>query len=237
MTKSRSSFAYHRMRLDLIDVFAIGVRDGIYNNPTAFSSPPLVPAVFQGLIDAYVSTRGAYKMGGKVQKPAFLQAKIDLMRALDATAEYVDGVANGNELIIILAGYTPTKSNQSAVPAPVQPTGVRLTRSNTGILLAECDNQPVADTYLAFLTPHAPIPAGITVSGTGQIIVPSGGLGLQGHMNANAPSEVEFIMDINKNRKKKFMALIPGVTYFVTFVAINAQGVSPFSDSASCMCA
>jgi hypothetical protein len=237
MAKSRSSFAYHRFKLDLIDVFAIGVRDGIYNNPTAFSSPPLLPAVFQGLIDGYVSTRGAYKMGGMAQKPAFLQAKIDLMRALDATAEYVDGVANGNELIIILAGYTPTKTTQSNAPAPVQPTGVRLTRSNTGILLAECDNQPVADTYLAFLTPNAPIPAGITVSGTGQIVVPSGGPGAQGATAFGALGAVEFIIDINKNRKKKFMALTPGVTYFVTFVAINAQGVSPFSDSASCMCA
>lgn len=237
MAKSRSSFAYHRLKLDLIDVFAIGVRDGIFNNPVTFSAPPVNQTAFQALIDAYVNTRGAYKMGGKAQKPAFEQAKINLMKALDSTADYVTGVANGNELLIILAGFTPTKSNQSTVPPPVQPTGVRLTRSNTGELLSECDNQPVVDTYLAFLTPNAPIPLNISISGTGQLVVTSGMQGPQGAQGSNTPAQVEFIIDLNKNRKKKFMGLTPGTTYFITYVAINAQGVSPFSASASCMCA
>lgn len=237
MAKSRSSFAYHRLKLDLIDVFAIGVRDGIFNNPVTFSTPPVNQTAFQALIDAYVNTRGAYKMGGLAQKPAFEQAKNNLMKGLDSTADYVNGVANGNELIIILAGYTPTKTTQSNAPAPQQPTGVSLVRANTGELLSECDNQPVADTHLAFLTPNAPIPANISISGTGQLVVTSAMQGPQGVQGSNAPAQVDFIIDLNKNRKKKFMGLTPGTTYFVTYVAINAQGVSSFSAPASCMCA
>lgn len=238
MKKIRCSLKYHYIKLDSIPTFAGGVRDGIYNNPTVFNTPPMLQADFQAFISEYQSKRDAYKQGGLAQKAPFLNAKENLMVAMDDMAEYVDSVALGNANTIILSGFVPTKGTASDQPDPVQPTGLQVKQGSTGILYAECDKQDQAIGYGCIMTVGQPLPDNVVMNEVGQLIVSeSGNVGGEGNTAISASDGmVQGTFDLNPNRKKKFVNLTPGVTYYFVFYAYNAQGVSPLSASASLMC-
>ena len=60
----------------------------------------------------------AYKNGGKAQKGAYTTARTVLIAALDQNAEYIDGLAGLNTDMILLSGYTPTKTGDSKATTP-----------------------------------------------------------------------------------------------------------------------
>lgn len=235
MGRIRSKLSFKRMRVDQLDTFATGVRDGIFNNPAIFTTPPIVQADYQTIIDTFINTRAAYKQGGLAQKGAYEMARDTLIGTLVQLADYVNSVALGSEAIITTAGFVPTKGTASSRPMPLQPTGVVMTNGTTGVLLAECANQPYVNTYLCLLTANQPLPPVLSVNSSGQVVVPpeENSEAARAMMPFHGPP---IIIDLNSNRKKRFTGLVPGVTYYVTFVAINAQGVSPVSASVSRMC-
>ena len=233
--KIRCKLSYHNLKNDLIDVFAVGVRDGIYNNVSVFMTPPLPQPDFQGLIDTYINTHGAYKQGGLAQKGPFLAAKTALMEGLDQTAEYVNTVAKNDANIITLAGYVPTKGNSSSVNPPPQPTGITVKRGISGELLAECPKIATVLFYGAFLIADSPLPDNIMINGEGQLVVDENAptpIPPSGPSPAPGPSTMYFAIDFNKSRKKKFTALTKGRMYYIYFYAGNAGGISPLSEAA-----
>jgi hypothetical protein len=199
-------------------------------------TPPFLLAVFQAIIQAYADARTAYNDGGTAQKSAFMEAYKQLIIALDQLSYYVDELANGNEVLIVQSGFKPTKGSYSARPEATIPTGVKLYQGTTGVLHAECDNQPGVDTYLCLLIAGMALPEGIIINQFGQLIFPNNGIppvgGTPGVPTYGPPA----IMDFNKNCKKEFTGLVPGVKYYVVFVAINASGVSPISEVVSLLC-
>jgi hypothetical protein len=237
MKKIRCSVGYHVAKLDVIPVFAAGVRDGIYNNIVPFAMPPMLIAIFQALIDDYINKRAAYKQGGLAQKGPFLVAKQNLMIGLDRMSEYVDTVANGDANVITLSGFVPTKGTTTEVPAPAQPTGVKVARGTTGILLAECDKQAQAVSYGCIMTTGAALPDSVIMNGKGQLVISSpDSPGTGPSVPLGPPASLVGSVDLNQNRKKEFLNLEPGTTYYFVFFAVNASGVSPLSISASLMC-
>jgi hypothetical protein len=235
MAKIRCSIGYKKLPLDAIDTFAGGVRDGIFGNPIQFPTSPVLQPAFQACIDDYFNTRSAYKQGGKAQKGPFLLARQKLFTTLDLTAEYVDSVANGNESLILLSGFVPTKGTSTNVPLPPQLVDIELTRGSTGEIFAQSEPLEVGDTYVCIMTAGGPIPSDITISGTGQLTMGDLQQQLAG-ASASVQQVSMAIFDFTRNRKKKFMGLTPGITYWFSFFAINATGVGPLSEPKSIVC-
>lgn len=227
---------FKRKPIEGLDTFSTGVRDGIYTNPAIFTTPPITQMDYQAIIDGFINTRAAYKNGGSAQKGPYETARDTLFITLTLLADYVDTVALGSSAIITTAGFVPTKGTASERPKPDRPTGVTLDTGSTGVLLAECDSQPYVDTYLCLLSANEPLPASVSVNSAGQIVALP-----DSSPTAMASGQVAFsgpaaIIDLNKSRKKVFTGLVPGVMYYVTYVAINAQGVSDLSAPVGRMC-
>lgn len=236
MTLVRCLRSYKRLPIKDMPDFASAVEDGIYDNPTVFAAPPLLQADFQALIDAYVAKRGTYVAGGTAQKPAWEAARTALIDGLDTTADYVDTLVNGNENIVILAGYKPTKTVISSVTKPTKIQGVSLTRNDvSGVLIADCKAQDGINSYVCILTEGAPLPDNITISNTGQIRVQE--LLAGSGSDAGSTSGITAVYaDFNQSRKKEFEGLTPLQTYYCVFFGINAGGVGALSDPVSIIC-
>lgn len=218
-------------------IFASGVKDGVYGNPTVFTTPPILQPAFELLISEYVAKRSLYENGGTAQKPAWDMANTNLINALVDTAEYVDTLVNGNENIVILAGYKPSKSIYSDVAKPTKLFGVTLKRNEeqSGKLVADCGVQAGVKAYVCILTEGAPLPAGIVISETGQLIVEETGTPVP-LTGAGAGTNIKAVIDFNQTRRKEFAALTPLTTYYAVFFGINAGGVGPLSDAVSVVC-
>ena len=230
MRKVRCRLSYHFYRNDNMEVFAIGIRDGVYDNVAVFMTPPLSVAQLQALIDAFLNTYSAYKNGGIAQKGPFNIAKEALMGAFDTLAAYVDGVALGDANIILLAGFVPTKGNISQSNPPGQPQLVTITREVPGTFVTECAVVEGADGYGGLLTAEL-LPAGTGINANGQIVDTDNGVA--GPAAPATAGAVRFIADFNKGRKKTFSGLQIGATYYMYYWAVNAAGVSILSEPVS----
>ena len=221
MNDIHCSLSYHQTANSKLENFAVGVRDGWFNNPSVFLAPPETQLIFDGKITAYVNKYSAFKNGGKAQKGPFLTAKTALMTMLDTFAVATDGVALGDEAIILLGGYKPTKGSDSEATVPAQPV-VTLKRGTTGVIKADCVKVAGAVNYGCLLSTLA-LSGDTKIDDGGQLIIASGDLIRK--------------MDLNKKRRKQFTGLTPGINYFLYYYASNAAGVSQLSDVKSIMCA
>ncbi len=231
MVKIRCKLSYHSLRTNPIKVFAVGVRDGVFNNNPPFIAPTTTLAALQLLIDAYSGKYDAFKLHTASQSEVD-EARDLLMAELDTLREYVDTVANGNATTIALGGFVPTKGSTSSVVAPVQPSGITLVRGIQGELVAECAAITDADSYGAVLTSE-PLPVWFVIDGFGQVVIEQGATPGPIPPAAPSPGSIGGILDLTKGRKKKFSNLQVGVTYYVYFWAMNAAGVSPLSNAVS----
>ena len=237
------SLSYHKSRVDALPVFAVGVRDGIFDNMAVFMTPPIGEPDFGVLIQNYNDRRGAYENGGLAQKGPYQEAKQALMEGLDALADYVNGVASGDENIILLSGFVPTKGFRSDSPKPVQPTGIVLKRPATGVIAAECANQKVAVNYICMVTVNDPLPSNVVLNENGQLTYTSSDdAPVQDQTDQNASNSADATtittayIDFNPGRRKEFRNLQLGSRYYFYFIAANAQGVSTISDGVSMIC-
>ena len=236
--KSHCSLSYHILPPDEVENFALLVKAGYYGNNPPFTVLPITEADFEALITAYVNKRADYVNGGLAQKPDFLLAKNALMSALDLLAAQADIVANGDSTTISLAGFVPTKTGSSTPAAPAQPAAPVIKRGASGELFAEVPAVAGASSYGCILFATQPMPANLSLNAAGQLIdmkdgsnPGSGGSG--GSVNNGG---ILVAIDLNKNRKKKFMGLQPHITYYFYFWAVNSTGVSALSGVSSLEC-
>lgn len=241
----RCSLSFHKSKVNDFTTFATGVRDGIFGNIIEFPTPPIPAPMFAGLIQNYTDKRAAYEKGGSAQKGPYQQAKKDLMEGLDTFAEYVTEAANGNENIILLSGFVPTKGYRSDKPSTVQPTGIILKRPATGVITAECANQKVATNYICIVTINDPLPDNVVLNDSGQLVYfDSAGLAADSVSSESSVASTQAVamnialayIDFNPGRRKIFSNLQLGSRYHFSFAAANAQGVSTFSDPISIIC-
>lgn len=223
---------YHKSKLTALAPFALGVRDGIYNNNPPFMAPPLMQPIFEGLITDYSNKYAAYKAHTETKAEMEI-AKGSLMTGLDTMSNYVNTVANGDANIIGQAGFVPTKGSASQQNPPAEPTGITLNRLGAGELVSDCPVVEGAEFYCAVLT-QSPIPASIIMV-NGQIVLNEGGATPSPTpMPGPTPSGIG-IIDFNKSRRKIFIGLTPGITYYIYYWAGNTAGVSPLSQVVSFM--
>ena len=211
---------YKKATDDQLDTKLLAVIVGLTDHAVDFPAPPFGPAALQALLDTYTLTYNAYKRGGLDQKEEFLQAKAAVLDAMDDTAAYVDTVAKGDAVLIVNAGFEPTKTVLTPQPAPVQPSQLLVTRSkNRGEVTVECPVVANADYYGLVITEGVPL-SGVTLS-SGQFELGT----------VNYP----LLLDVTKARRKTLKDMKPGVMYYFYMYAGNAAGVSTLSDGISIM--
>lgn len=231
MSQIHCNKEYHRMPDSELKTFATGVAGGYYTNNPPFTVLPLTLIAFQALIDDYDTKYDAYENGGDAQKGPFLLAKAALINALDLLAIETDKVALGNPDLIILAGFTPTKTPGETVK-PGQ-TVVTVKRGIAGELIATCEKLEGAKHYGCIMTEAAPLPTWITINADGRIVVETNNP-MPGPMPG--PSVASFQLDLTDQREKHFLGLKHDVTYYFYFYAVNAKGVGPLSEVVSMVC-
>lgn len=232
--KIRCKLSYHQITVTLLQLFITGVRNGIYNNAATFPAPTDSAATFDAAAADFNTKYDLYKkrLGSKGD---FVSAKTAMMNILDRQADYVNTVANNNPDTILLAGYEPTKGVTNNVPAPLQAQNVVITRGTPGTLITDCDPVEYADSYGVILVVDHELPETVIMNGAGQLEYMDDGL--PGSAAGPEPTPgmpvVRVIMDLNKSRKKTFINLQIGTTYYVYYWSMNANGVSQLSEVVS----
>jgi hypothetical protein len=233
MVVIRSKVSYRTKKKGLLEAFIVGVKKGIYENPGTFVTPPMAEADLMAIIATWVLKYNAYT-ARTLSKASMEETWVVVITTLNTFSVYVDSVAMGNAITIALGGFEPTKGSSSDVNPPAQPTGVTITRTAIPtklVTVTECAQIPGAETYGALLIAHKPLPEGFMINASGQIIVMDDEEGSGPAAMAAVPGipEIKFVIDLTKTRKKKFIGLEIGVTYYLYYWAINAGGVSPLS--------
>jgi hypothetical protein len=212
---------YTRATEDELDSIAAAVKEGLDKHASIFPAPAVSVAAMEIIINNYTITLNAYRRGGLDQKPAFASAKTALLDALESNATYVDSIANGNEDLIVKGGYISTRLTKTRLAAPAKPTGVKATRSEaSGSITLQCTAQQAADVYGAIIAEGAPLTH--AVFSNGRVTVP-----------ANTAHQI--VVDTNRQRKKEFTGLKPGITYHCYMFCSNRNGCSALSDGISIM--
>lgn len=214
MKKVKCSLFYHNATKKVFLDTCTQVYNGIYNNTTVFVTPPYTEEDFNLAFTDYTNAAAAYKIAPSVQKTNYLDSKNKMTAVLDTTAIYVDDLASGDESLIYLAGFTPTKATASkSVPIAVPNTGTVKRGPVTGQITVE--NAPIKKNgiinYIAVVAIGAPLP---------NAVLENDGLNFGALSNA-------VIVNFNRSRKKVITNLPPGSLAYVYFIATNPVSVSP----------
>lgn len=234
MKQIRCSLAYHETPNDQLKTFASGVAGGYYANNPPFTVLPLSLIDFQALIDDYDTKYDAYEKGGEAQKGPFLISKAALMDALDLLSAETDKVADGDEAVIILAGFTPTKAPGETVK-PGQTT-VTVKRGIANELISTCALLEGAKHYGCIVTEGAPLPEDIIIDGNGRIVWSANSSPSPGPGPLPGPTPTRVFLDFTDQREKHFTDLVHDTTYYFYYYAVNAKGVGPLSEVVSMVC-
>ena len=221
------SLAFHQMSFSKLSGFAQGVEQGLKKNSTVLDplTVPVKDADLLILINNQINTHSAYKQGGKAQKPAFLLANAQLLSALNDIADYVDGIAVGDTIIITMAGYVPTNPGHSQSGGPLEQPVVSGSRGNsTGIIIVESDVFTKGCSFGCIVSEGKPLDQGVILNASGQFILP-------------AEQTNRIIHDINNQRVKTFSGLTKGVDYYFYYYVVDTHYVSPLSDGLMIMSA
>jgi len=222
MALSHCKLDYHKVSVATLENKATQVASGIYDNATTFSSPPITKDEFTHLQTDFDNAAADYVTYGAVKKTAFTNCQKKLTSTMDLLASYVDGIANGDESIIILSGFTPTSSMpQSNIPLNRVDTFMLKRTTTPGEILVEIPTIKGHGTisYFCICSEGAPIDAPLIVD--------------QQLTLENITNKVRY--DFSKSRKKVFKALTPGTIYYFYSFGCNTVSVAPISEVRSIM--
>ncbi|MEC4048194.1 hypothetical protein OX284_002035 [Flavobacterium sp. SUN046] len=217
MKNRKCRLIFHTYGKFVLDTFANVVKVGVYSNPSVFINVSVTEANFTLLLNDFNLATADYNIYGKTKRTVYLVAKEKLINAIDLLASDVDKIANGDESIILLAGFTPTAASslRNAPIEKIQEVTVKNTMVSGQIII---ETPPVAKNgavfYGAICSEGTPLGHNDFVDG--QITI-----------NGNGP---KIIFNLNKSRKKVISGCTPGAHYYVYLFAVNAVGVSPLSD-------
>lgn len=215
---------YHRFGTAGLENKATQVSNGIFNNASHFPSPPFIGTEFINIQTDFSTAAADYDTYGAVKKTAFISAKKKLISLMDVLAVYVDGIANGDESIIILSGFTPTSSTpQNNIPLVRIDSFNAQRTSNPGEIAVEIPaiKGHGSISYYCICSEGAPI-SNIAII-NGQITLDS------------TTNKVRY--DYAKSRKKLFQSLTIGTTYYFYVFASNTVSVAPISEAKTVMAA
>jgi hypothetical protein len=197
---------------------------GIYGNAGTFTAPPYTQTIYDAAIENVHLKYEAYRNGGAEQKGPYLIARAEATTIMDKTGEYVDGLPGVDMAMIILAGFTPTKTGETDAVVPDAPVIEKVDRETTTWLKPQCHTVHGATFYGCFVL-EQPLGPDITFY-NGQISITPGA--------SPIPSNIRLV--ITKGRFKEVPGLTKGRDYWIYFYAGNAAGISTLSEPVQVMC-
>lgn len=211
---------YHRYSKPKLHLFCNEIENGIYTNPTVFSTPPINLATYKTIKETFFTTKADYDMYGITKKVAYWSARRAMLDTLATLTSYVDDVAAGNGSTIALSGFKAT----IAVPQKNEKLGkinnftIKHTNSSGELIIEIPAIINKGMVYYACLCIKSVDEPKISLN-NGQ---------LKFDLN-----DISVLLDSNKNRKKIFVGLTPGMKYYFYVYAINSVSVSPISSAKS----
>jgi len=188
----------------------------LYERPGTFATPPVPVDEYKDVLKGYNLAVGKYEIAPKVEKTNMLIAKAKMTDVLDQLAVYVNGIANGNADIIILAGFEPTKGVREKSKPLEQFSDFNIVRStNLGEVNASIDKFPLQKdvNYMMICTTLSVLPEDLLVDG---------------NINTDLLPEGSQIA-LNNGRVKVFKGLKQQTTHYFYLFLSNTVSISPFS--------
>ena len=182
--------------------------DAIFGDPDVFDGTlPMTVDVLAVIIATFLSAQGAYAVGGSLRRSAFITAKKALYAAVLKFAPYVDGIANGNAVILALCTL-PLLSQEPNYAALISAGGIvqRITAVQGAFvrqIVTNCASFGEKLGYTVIVSEGVPLPAGFALTSNGTVISPAGNRIFVNNFGA---------------RKKTFSDLLPKTEYFVYYV-------------------
>ncbi len=176
---------------------------------------PNLPATMLALKAATDRLQAAYpnRKKGDDEKVEFKNAKKELNALLHKFAEYVNLVADGNEALILSAGFVPSKSTSTHAGIPDCPGMVKLATVMGGTLIVEVGKVEGAVSYIFLL-----------FLGVDYFIVE-----VNNNFLTLSPSSIRTILIPDGKLKETVTGLTPGTIVYVQALAQNSAGKSAFS--------
>lgn len=201
--------------------------DAILGNPIMFEPPyPTTALIITTLITTFISTKAAHKLGGRLAKPAFDNARKGLVDELVLFVSYVNNIAKGN-LDILHASTLPTNEDEKDFAALIAggatAQNVWEKKGMSGQIITGCDNFGENVEYVTLICEGGILPEGATVDANGQVTFPTGFAG-------------NIYTSIFLTRKKTFNNLKPGVFYYIYYVLVYKGTVGRLSAPLKAVC-
>ncbi len=200
---------------DLIQ-FCTQVSNGIFNDADKFDAPAVAHAVFTTAFTNYTDSVARYENAPKIEKTAMELARKEMIEILDLMRLYVDQLANGDESLINLSGFVPTKAtvDKSTPLVATESFDVRRT-TNLGEVQVEIHKQSAYDAlwYFVICSTSYNLPANIVNEG------------VLDFSNKNDNMRI----NLSNGRTKVFSNLPTGTMYYFYVIAANSVSVSPIS--------
>lgn len=137
--------------------------------------------------------------------------------------------ASMNAADIETCGLKPRNRRGEGSHEPLIPQKIKITRAESGTLLAQCEKVAGAEDYGCIMVAGRPLPATIKFNRQGQLLITQ-------DVEPIPPGQLLFVIDENKSRKKRFTGLRPGTDYYFYFYTINFRGVSGLSEKVMLKC-
>jgi hypothetical protein len=222
MVNQKCMRSYHRYGTTEFDTFVNRDINGIYSNLPQFQAPPVTQQNALALQAAYNAAAADYVTYGATKKVALQQAKAIIVDTVNLLADYTDSVANGNESLIILAGFVPSVS-VATKNIPLLKVVFFTTKHTAVSGEVVVDIPAITDRgdvfYTAICSEDAPLANPVMVND--QLKVES------------TDAAVRTVG--NKSRKKIFTGLTPGIIYHFYMYATNTVSVAPLIDGKAFM--
>ena len=201
--------------------------DAILGNPIMFEPPyPTTAAIITTLVTTFISTKAAHKLGGRLAKPAFDNARKGLISEIVLFVPYVNDIAKGN-LDILHASTLPTNEDEKDFAALIAggatAQNVWEKKGMSGQIITGCDNFGENVEYVTLICEGGILPAGATVDSNGQVTFPEGFAG-------------SIYTSVFLTRKKTFNNLKPGVFYYIYYVLVYKGTVGRLSTPLKAVC-
>jgi Fibronectin type III domain len=127
--------------------FAVAVINGLTNNAATFASPPVAPADLGTATSTFQDALAAAAGGGVAQTAAKDVARDALLNLLRQEANYVQGVANGDEPTILSSGFQLAAAGHSPQSPLAKPVIAKIINEASGQLLVRVKPQANAHAY------------------------------------------------------------------------------------------